>query len=193
MNEGKTFLKVNQAGGQEQDMQQPMPQPPMPETPTQQQPPMDQPPMGGQDMGQEMPDDNGGQSEFDTNFDAGVEADEDTDPKKYIQQLTGKLSTTLNNYNTENDDEGLNKYVAKMIVKQATKNMDDADKKEIIKAINTSDTNKDDDEEEEVEIDTDETETIEEPQEEQQPVQESVITRGRLRMLKERLKRELKK
>ena len=86
------------------------------------------------DMGQQ----NNGESEFDTNFDAGVEADEDTDPKKYIQQLTGKLSTTLNNFNNENEDEGLNKYVAKMIVKQATKNLDDAAKKEIIKAINTS-------------------------------------------------------
>ena len=85
------------------------------------------------DMGQQ----NSGESEFDTNFDAGVEADEDTDPKKYIQQLTGKLSTTLNNFNNENDDEGLNKYVAKMIVKQATKNLDDAAKKDIIKAINT--------------------------------------------------------
>jgi hypothetical protein len=30
------------------------------------------------DMGQQ----NSGESEFDTNFDAGVEADEDTDPKK---------------------------------------------------------------------------------------------------------------
>ena len=80
-----------------------------------------------------------GQSVYDTNFDAGVEADEDTDPKKYIQQLTGKLSTTLNSYNNEQgDDEGLNKYVGKMIIKQAAKHMSDADKKELIKAINTA-------------------------------------------------------
>ena len=42
-----------------------------------------------------------GGSEFDTNFDAGVEADEDEDPKKYIQQLTGKLSQELGKYNNE--------------------------------------------------------------------------------------------
>lgn len=117
------------------------------------QPPMDAAPMpqgdmigGGAPMDDSMPPAGGamppmdnGQSEFDTNFDAGVEADEDTDPEKYIQQLTGKLSTTLNSFNSENGDNGgLNKYVAKMIVKAATKNMDDASKKEIIKAINTS-------------------------------------------------------
>ena len=98
--------------------------------------PMDN--MGGEipQAGEQMP--NGG-SEFDTNFDAGVEADEDADPEKYLQQLTGKLSTELNKFNSENgDNSGLNKYVAKMIVKAATKNMDDAEKKEIIKAINTS-------------------------------------------------------
>lgn len=99
-------------------------------------PPMD----GGADTGMGMQPMGGGESQFDTNFDAGVEADEDTDPEKYIQQLTGKLSTTLNSFNSENgDNSGLNKYVAKMIVKAATKDMDDASKKEIIKAINTSD------------------------------------------------------
>ena len=112
----------------------------------------DEMPMGnepGQDMdGFGVGTPQGGQSEYDTNFDAGVEADEDTDPKKFIQQLTGKLSTTLNSYNGENgDDEGLNKYVAKMIVKATTKNMDDATKKDIIKAINTSQNPEPDDDE----------------------------------------------
>lgn len=80
-----------------------------------------------------------GKSVYDTNFDAGVEADEDEDPKKYIQQLTGKLSTTLNSFNNENgSDESLNKYVAKMIIKQAVKGMDDSFRKELIKAINTA-------------------------------------------------------
>lgn len=85
-------------------------------------------------------DDNGGQSEFDTNFDAGVEADEDTDPKKFIQQLAGKLSQSLSTYNNENggEDEELNKYVANMVVAQVAQNMDDADKKEVIKKINTA-------------------------------------------------------
>ena len=71
-----------------------------------------------------------GESQFDTNFDAGVEADEETDPKRYIQQLTGKLSTTLNSFNNENGepDEGLCKYVGKMIVKQAAKGLDEKGK-----------------------------------------------------------------
>lgn len=77
---------------------------------------------------------------FDSNFDAGVEADEETDPKKYIQQLTGKLSQTLNSYNNENGepDTELGKYVLGMLVKQGVKGMDDKDKKEIIKKINTA-------------------------------------------------------
>jgi hypothetical protein len=80
-------------------------------------------------------------SDFDTNFDAGVEADEETDPKKYIQQLTGKLSQTLNTYNSENGepDTELGKYVLGMLVKQGTKGMDEKDRKEIIKKINTND------------------------------------------------------
>lgn len=86
------------------------------------------------------PADEGMPSDFDTNFDAGVEADEETDPKTYIQQLTGKLSQSLNSYNNENGepDTELGKYVLGMLVKQGTKGMDDKDRKEIIKKINTS-------------------------------------------------------
>ena len=95
------------------------------------------PPMDGQ-----MPpaENEGMPSDFDTNFDAGVEADEETDPKKYIQQLTGKLSQTLNSYNNENSepDTELGKYVLGMLVKQGTKGMEEKDRKEIIKKINTS-------------------------------------------------------
>lgn len=78
-------------------------------------------------------------TDFNTNFDAGVEADEETDPKKFIQQLTGKLSQSLNSYNNENGepDTELGKYVLGMLVKQGTKGMDEKDKKEIIKKINT--------------------------------------------------------
>ncbi len=91
-------------------------------------------------------------SVFDTNFDAGVEADEDTDPKKYIQQLTGKLSQTLNTYNNENgEDSELSKYVGKMIVKQAAKGLDDAGKKELIKTINSTEPNNSSNNEENVE------------------------------------------
>ena len=98
-----------------------------------------EPEMTGDDTQNQFP------SNFDSNFDAGVEADEETDPKKYIQQLTGKLSQTLNSYNNENGepDTELGKYVLGMLVKQGTKGMEEKDRKEIIKKINTS--NSDDD------------------------------------------------
>lgn len=94
----------------------------------------DVPPMPGNDGG----------NEFDTNFDAGVEADEDSDPKKYIQQLTGKLSQKLNSYNKDNNDPDLSKYVAGMIVSQAVKNLGDDDKKEIIDKIENGGGDEDD-------------------------------------------------
>jgi hypothetical protein len=110
------------------------------------------PPMGmenGEDG--EMIDNMGGEeeqmpSDFDSNFDAGVEADEETDPKRFIQQLTGKLSQSLNSYNNENGepDTELGKYVLGMLVKQGVKGMDETDKKEIIKKINTSEEDIDD-------------------------------------------------
>lgn len=89
---------------------------------------MQQAPMGG---GDEMP------NQFDTNFDAGVEADEEQDPKKYIQQLTGKLSQTLQKYTDDNGqpDVDLNKYVAGMIAKQAMKGLSDEDAEEIIDKV----------------------------------------------------------
>ena len=70
-------------------------------------------------------------------FDAGVEADAESDPKKYIQQLTGKLSQELRKYNDEqpNPDEDLNKYVAGMIIPQASKGLTDKGKNEIIKKV----------------------------------------------------------
>lgn len=106
---------------------------------------------GGEDMppmDDQMPpvEDEGMPTDFDSNFDAGVEADEETDPKKYIQQLTGKLSQSLNSYNNENGepDTELGKYVLGMLVKQGTKGMDDKDRKEIIKKINTNNSEGDD-------------------------------------------------
>ena len=60
---------------------------------------------GQQDDGQMPPMDinnMGDNNEFDTNFDPGVEADEEQDPKKFIQQLNGKLSQSLRKYNENN-------------------------------------------------------------------------------------------
>ena len=117
--------------------------------PMEQMPPMDMQPNMGGNMGgnfmpqgdmQQMPMDDGMggmPNEFDTNFDPGVEADEEQDPKKFIQQLTGKLSQSLQKYNDNNGqpDIDLNKYVAGMIVKQAVKGLSQEDTDEIIDKV----------------------------------------------------------
>lgn len=121
------------------------------------QPPIDmmppEPPMGGGNMGQmggDMPPmndnqppmgDDGMNSEFDTNFDAGVDANEQEDPKKFIQQLTGKLSQSLRKYNNEQPqpDAELSKYVCGMIVKQAIEGLKPEDVEDIMKKIKSDD------------------------------------------------------
>lgn len=110
-----------------------------------QMPPMDMQPDMGDDMGGDfmpqgdMPMDGGQQmpNEFGADFDAGVEADEEQDPKKFIQQLTGKLSQSLQKYNDNNGqpDVDLNKYVAGMITKQAMKGLSEQDAEEIIDKV----------------------------------------------------------
>lgn len=107
--------------------------------------PMDnQMPMDDGSMNDQMPMDDGMNGEVD-GFDAGVEADPESDPKKYLQQLTGKLSQELRKYNNEQEqpDEDLNKYIAGMIVPQAAKGMTDSGKKEIIKKIKSGVTDED--------------------------------------------------
>lgn len=98
-------------------------------------PQMDDQMIGGDSDGMDMGNDD---SAFDTNFDAGVDADENTDPKKFIQQLTGKLSQSLRKYNNDlpKPDEELSKYVAGMILKQTTDGLTDSDKKDIIDKVN---------------------------------------------------------
>lgn len=119
----------------------------------QQQMPMDngqgQPPMEGDtEMGydEQTPMDgqvpNGEeQNPYDTDFDAGIDTDEETDPKRYIQQLTGKLSQSLRKYQEElpTPDADLDKYVAGMILKQATEGLDDKDTKEVLKKMKDED------------------------------------------------------
>lgn len=85
----------------------------------------------------DMPVDDSNTNMFDNDFDAGVEADEENDPKRYIQQLTGKLSQKLRDYNESlgEPDSDLNKYVAGMIVKQAVDGLDETDRSEIIKKV----------------------------------------------------------
>ena len=123
-------------------------------------------------------------NQFDTNFDPGVEADEDTDPKRFIQQLTGKLSQSLNKYNNEQgEDEGLSKYVAKMIIAQAAKALDEKGKKELIKSINTTESENPDSEENLEQTETDE--EIFNDNESQEMVQEAKFTKKELISIKE--------
>ena len=79
------------------------------------------------------PDDN----PYGADFDAGVDADEQTDPKKFIQQLTGKLSQSLRAYNEQQPrpDTDLNKYVAGMITRQAVQQLTPEETQEVIDRI----------------------------------------------------------
>lgn len=133
-------------------------------------------------MSGEMMDNGAEQNQFDTNFDAGVEADEETDPKRYIQQLTGKLSQSLNSFNEENGpDAGLSKYVASMIIAAACKNLDKKAKKELIEKINT--TSSDEDTEEPVDDGSMPPEDVENPEQQEQPMMERILTKKELHEL----------
>lgn len=138
---------------------------------------------GADTMGNDVPMNGGEESEFDTNFDAGVEADEDSDPKHYIQQLTGKLSQSINSYNSEQNDPDLSKYVASMIIAATCKNLDDKQKKELIEKINNaqSDEPSDDMGEENVE-NSDEEMPIDDGGAEQElmPMNERILTKREL-------------
>jgi hypothetical protein len=74
-------------------------------------------------------------------FDAGVEADEATDPKKFIEQLTGKLGQSLRKYSEEQGqpDFELEKFAVNSLLSAThTSEMDEEDKNDIIKKINTA-------------------------------------------------------
>lgn len=110
----------------------------------------------------------------DTPFDAGVEADEDENPEKYIQQLAGKLGTTLRKYSEDKGqpDFDLEKFAINSVISAThTAEMDEEDQKDIIKKIkNSGDEGKDvnvdvnvdtdsSDDEEEVKVDDTELDT----------------------------------
>lgn len=74
-------------------------------------------------------------------FDAGVEANEDTDPKKYIEQLTGKLGQSLRKYNDQqgHPDFELEKFAINSLLSAThTAEMSEEDKNDIIKKVNTA-------------------------------------------------------
>ena len=104
-------------------------------------------------------------------FDAGVEVDEKEDPKKFIQQLAGKIGQSLRDYEKglDNPDFELEKFVINSVISATnTADMDKDDQKDIIDKIETSgsgnDADADEAPEEEVEVDAEaETEeTVEE-------------------------------
>lgn len=96
--------------------------------------------LGGDDLGDNL----GGNDDkpFDDEpFDAGVEADETEEPEKYIQQLAGKLGTTLRKYTEERGqpDFELEKFAINSVISATnSSDMDEKDKDDIIKKINTS-------------------------------------------------------
>lgn len=101
------------------------------------------PPMGDGEEMPEMPgtdsgngDESGLDSQFDNDFDAGVEADETEDPKKYIQQLTGKLATTLRKYLETSNDSETKKFVINSLIPAAVPGLGEDDVKEIIEKVN---------------------------------------------------------
>lgn len=92
--------------------------------------------MGG-DMGGDMND-----KPFDDEpFDAGVEADEESDPKKFIEQLTGKLGQSLRKYTEQQGqpDFDLEKFAINSLLSAThTSEMDAEDQKDIISKVKTS-------------------------------------------------------
>lgn len=74
-------------------------------------------------------------------FNAGVEADEDSDPKKFIEQLSGKLGQSLRKYTEEqgSPDFELEKFAVNSLLSAThTAEMDPNDQKDIIKKVKTA-------------------------------------------------------
>lgn len=103
--------------------------------------------MGDMNAGEEeiMGDEGMEQNPYQADFDAGVEADEESDPKRYIQQLAGKLSQSLRSYNEElpSPDVDLSKYVMGMINKQAVKGLSNKDITDVLSKIKSDETEDD--------------------------------------------------
>lgn len=77
----------------------------------------------------------------DVPFDAGVEADEEEDPAKYIQQLAGKLGQSLRKYTEQqgNPDFDLEKFAVNSVLSAThTAEMDAEDQKDIINKVKSS-------------------------------------------------------
>jgi hypothetical protein len=95
-------------------------------------------------------------------FDAGVEADEENDPEKYIQQLSGKLGQSLRKYTEElgEPDFDLEKFAINSVLSATNSGeMDSKDQSDIIQKVKSSTTDgtgkKDDEELPEPDVDDD--------------------------------------
>jgi hypothetical protein len=138
-------------------------------------------PMDGlEDMESEM----GGDKPFDDEpFDAGVEADEDTAPEKFIQQLSGKLGQSLRQYTEDNGqpDFDLEKFAVNSVLSAThTSEMDTEDQRDIINKVKSAgeDNPENGDNGEESDVDLD----VEKPEEDidfgDEPVEEELRLEG---------------
>jgi len=95
-------------------------------------------------------DDSGSDNPFgDDKFDAGTETNEEDDPKKFIEQLSGKIGQSLRDYT---DSEGspdfdLEKFVVNSVLSAThTAEMEESDRQDIINKVETSGEGEGDDE-----------------------------------------------
>ena len=116
----------------------------------------------------------------DTPFDAGVEADENEDPEKFIQQLAGKLGTSLRKYNDERGepDFDLEKYAINSVISAThTAEMDEEDQKDIIKKVKMSGAGDDNDDiDKDLDMDSEEPAEDPKPEAEGDELEESNLT-----------------
>ena len=89
-----------------------------------------------------MPSNDSSDKPFDDEpFDAGVETSEESDPKKFIEQLTGKLGQSLRKYNEQQGqpDFELEKFAINSLLSAShTSEMDQNDQDDIIKKVKTA-------------------------------------------------------
>lgn len=97
---------------------------------------------GGEPMGEPMGGEPSNDKPFDDKpFEAGVEADENSEPEKYIQQLAGKLGTTLRKYSDERGqpDFDLEKFAINSVISAThSAEMDEEDQNDIINKVKNS-------------------------------------------------------
>jgi len=103
--------------------------------------------LGGEDFG-DFEDDSSEKPFDDEPFDAGVETSEDEDPKKYIEQLSGKIGQSLRDYTEKqgHPDFELEKFAINSLLSAThTSEMDEEDRNDIINKVEEAGENDDSD------------------------------------------------